>query len=169
MAKKRKNYSRTFLKKNVTAQDKAHRFIYVIKCANGYWYVGQTKHPSYRYMHHEAGTGSWFTKIHKPLKMTKIIHLGVVTQKQAEMAEDEMTMVYIQRHGVDKVRGGKYIQKDKINFIDMVYENILPEAKELTPRKRKPKDLWSDWDVAKAKKELNRSGKFRFGNYVPVK
>jgi len=167
MAKKQKNYFRTFSKKNAkeTGKDLAHRFVYVIKCKGGYWYIGQTKHPSYRYMQHESGEGSWFTKKYRPIKMTKIIHLGMVNQRQAELAENDMTEVYIQRHGVDRVRGGEYIQQDKMAYLYKLKTKIDLKP---NPKRNKAKKLWSKEDIRKAEKELNLSTKVKFGKYTPI-
>jgi|688.fasta_scaffold16185_10 hypothetical protein len=78
-------------------------FIYVLKLGNGKFYVGKTSNPQFRLDSHFRSCGSEWTRIHKPMEVLELI------PNCDEYDEDKYTRMYMDRHGVDNVRGGSYV------------------------------------------------------------
>jgi len=80
--------------------------VYVLKLQGGKYYVGKTSDVQSRFREHLSGNGSAWTRKHKPISITKTIS-GV-----SAFEEDKVTKEYMSRYGIDKVRGGTYVQID---------------------------------------------------------
>lgn len=65
-------------------EDKQHYF-YVLHCADGSFYAGYTTDPKRREKEHNAGIGSKYTKVRRPVKM--IYEQGFKTRSEATKAE----------------------------------------------------------------------------------
>lgn len=77
--------------------------VYMIECEGGYYYGGKTEKNKYeRFYEHHIGNGSEFTKLHKPLKFVEVI------ENTDAFDEDKITLKYMDKFGIDKVRGGTY-------------------------------------------------------------
>lgn len=89
-------------------QKPRHYYLYVLKLENKKYYVGVTsKKPEERFIEHRNGFyGAEWTKIHKPLSIEQTVDLGITTYEKAEEYENKITRVYIQKHGINNVRGG---------------------------------------------------------------
>ena len=92
----------TFSNVNVTGEHDPLTFLYVLACEHGMYYVGKTSNVRARYAAHAAGTGSTWTKAHKPLRLIECVPANTPT------AEDALVKVYMLRHGIECVRGGSY-------------------------------------------------------------
>lgn len=44
-------------------------YMYILKCSNGAYYTGSTKHLDFRLQQHQNGEGANFTKKHLPVKL----------------------------------------------------------------------------------------------------
>jgi len=90
-------------------------FVYIIQLEDDKWYIGKTSNPSIRLDKHFQGQGSYWTKKYKPIKIHEII------PNQTEYDEDKWTRIYMDKYGIDNVRGGTWCQivldKDTINHI----------------------------------------------------
>ena len=77
--------------------------IYVLECEEGKFYVGRTdRNVSLRIDEHFSSSGSEWTKKYKPIRVIKTI-------KDADLLdEDKYTKIYMQKYGIDNVRGGSY-------------------------------------------------------------
>ena len=75
--------------------------VYVLKCEDDCWYVGITHNLNFRLGQHFGGSGSKWTKLHKPLELVEVIYPGT-----REM-EDSKTKALVAEFG-DKVRGGSW-------------------------------------------------------------
>lgn len=77
--------------------------VYVLKLKNGMIYVGITnKDVMERFEEHVRGDGSEWTKLHEPIKIIEVL-------KNADpFDEDKYTKIYMNKYGIDKVRGGSY-------------------------------------------------------------
>jgi predicted GIY-YIG superfamily endonuclease len=76
--------------------------VYVLELQGGNYYVGSTKNIEERYRQHLNGSGAEWTKKHRPIKIIELlIDIGRFT-------EDMKVKEYMERHGMDKVRGGSY-------------------------------------------------------------
>lgn len=92
---------------------KRNRYIYVLKCAGGKYYIGQTTNLNRRLAQHKAGGGSWFTTKYKPLGVIDNFSVGEMTESQAMFYETQTTARYMNIYSVDDVRGGEFITRDK--------------------------------------------------------
>lgn len=85
--------------------------IYVLQCADDCWYVGKTtlNNLMNRGLQHGKQEACEWTKIHPAIKVEKVLF------DQNVFMEDAITLQYMQRYSVDKVRGGQYVspQLDK--------------------------------------------------------
>lgn len=84
----------------------AHFYVYVILCSDEYYYVGTTTNVTKRFNEHKNGKhGASFTKRHKPIKIISVDDLGVVSYRDAIIAENEKTLE-IMGHHPGKATGG---------------------------------------------------------------
>lgn len=47
-------------------------FKYIIECDDGSFYTGSSPNPEERFKRHKAGTGSRYTRMHKPVRIVYI-------------------------------------------------------------------------------------------------
>ena len=80
--------------------------IYVLRCQGGRFYVGKSSNVAKRYEQHMNGTGSAWTKKYKPVSIENII------ENVSPFEEDKKTKEYMAKYGIDKVRGGSYVDID---------------------------------------------------------
>lgn len=78
-------------------------YIYILGLENGKYYIGKTKNPFFRLKDHFNGIGSEWTKIHKPIKLIKII------PDCDDYDEDKYTLMFMDKYGIDNVRGGSFV------------------------------------------------------------
>ena len=81
-------------------------YIYILACDSNMYYVGKTYDIMRRLREHQdqAGKGSDFTKIYKPLRAIRII------ENANDYDEDRYTKEYMSIYGIDNVRGGSYVK-----------------------------------------------------------
>ena len=80
--------------------------IYILKLINSKYYVGKTSNIEKRFQVHLNGSGSFWTKIHKPIEIEKII------PNASPYDEDRYTKEYMGIYGINNVRGGSYVTKE---------------------------------------------------------
>ncbi len=87
-------------------------FIYVLELENKKYYVGKTTNPKFRLEQHFNSSGSQWTKKYKPIKILELISNCDVYD------EDKFTRIYMDKYGINNVRGGSYVQikLDKITI-----------------------------------------------------
>lgn len=78
--------------------------IYVLALEHGKYYVGKTTDPASRIFSHFSGYGSAWTRLHRPVRVVE------VRQNASSLDEDEVTKEYMNKYGVQNVRGGSYTQ-----------------------------------------------------------
>jgi cellular nucleic acid-binding protein len=76
--------------------------IYILKLENNKYYVGKTTNPSFRLESHFNANGSAWTKKYAPIKVLELL------PDKDDYDEDKYTKIYMDRYGVDNVRGGSY-------------------------------------------------------------
>ena len=79
--------------------------IYILRLEGGNYYVGKSDNPAQRFQQHMNGKGATWTKIHKPVKLVKVI------EKASHFDEDKHVKELMAKYGIDKVRGGTYVQE----------------------------------------------------------
>jgi hypothetical protein len=77
-------------------------YIYVLKLQKGKYYIGKTSNPQFRLESHFFSNGSEWTKIYKPLQIIELI------PNCDDYDEDKYTKMYMDKYGIDNVRGGSY-------------------------------------------------------------
>jgi hypothetical protein len=101
------DFSKMFMKDTVS--------IYILKLSHNKFYVGKTHNIFIRYKQHLNGNGSFWTKKYKPVFIDKLM------EECDDYDEDKMVKIYMNKYGIDNVRGGSYIQehlsKDAKKFI----------------------------------------------------
>ncbi len=76
--------------------------IYVIECECGTFYIGRSKTPYRRYREHERGRGAIWTQMYKPL------HFRILRHEANKYDEDNFTLEYMSKYGIEYVRGGAW-------------------------------------------------------------
>lgn len=91
-------------------QDKKHWRLYVLKLENGKYYVGATtKSVGTRFYEHKNNirAAAWTRlKGHKPKQVIYEENLGYVTKEYTERCENKLVRNYIDKYGIENVRGG---------------------------------------------------------------
>jgi predicted GIY-YIG superfamily endonuclease len=77
--------------------------IYVLRLTSNKYYVGKTHNFSRRIEDHINGSGSAWTKLHKPLKIIEIY------ENSDNYDENKYTMKTMSKYGIDNVRGGSFV------------------------------------------------------------
>jgi len=79
-------------------------YIYILKLTNCKYYVGKTTNPKIRLDDHFNFSGSNWTKKNKPIQIEKII------PDCDDFDEDKYTIKYMEKYGINNVRGGSFCQ-----------------------------------------------------------
>ena len=77
-------------------------YIYILKLENEKYYIGRTSNPKIRLENHFNNSGSEWTKKYKPISVIKVI------PDCDNYDEDKYTKIYMDKYGIDNVRGGSY-------------------------------------------------------------
>lgn len=77
--------------------------IYVLKLAQNKYYIGKTfQDIQTRYNQHVKGIGSKWTKLFRPIETVEFF------QTTNKFKEDMITKMYMDKYGIENVRGGSY-------------------------------------------------------------
>lgn len=76
--------------------------IYILRLSTCKYYIGKTKNVDKRWEEHISGNGSGWTKKYKPLSLIK----SVVSTSHFD--EDRYVKEYMEKYGIENVRGGTY-------------------------------------------------------------
>jgi hypothetical protein len=91
-------------------------FIYVLQLEKGKYYIGKTNNTKIRIETHFNSNGSEWTKIYKPIQVYEVI------PDCDDYDEDKITRKYMDKYGIDNVRGGSFssvtLDKSTINVIE---------------------------------------------------
>ena len=99
--------------------------IYILKLQGGRYYVGKSDNPMKRYQEHMNGSGSAWTRKYKPIGVEKII------PNQTDFDEDKWVKVYMSKYGIEKVRGGAYVEVELDEAQEYALNKELRGAKDL--------------------------------------
>lgn len=84
--------------------------IYILRLQGGNYYVGKTADTTRRYQKHLAGTGSAWTRKHRPVALERVI------TNASPFDEDRYVKELMAKYGIDKVRGGAYVSERLEDF-----------------------------------------------------
>ena len=79
-------------------------YIYALKLTQNKYYIGKTKNPDIRIETHFNHKGSAWTKTYPPIEINMNPTPGDVHD------EDKYTAIYMDKYGIDNVRGGMYVE-----------------------------------------------------------
>ena len=99
--------------------------IYVLRLEGGRYYVGKSDDVCKRYQQHLNGSGSAWTRKYKPISLVKTI------KNVSSFEEDKVTKEYMSKYGIDKVRGGSYVEVDLSDFQTESVKTEIWAAKDL--------------------------------------
>ncbi|CAG8466944.1 12966_t:CDS:2 [Acaulospora colombiana] len=96
-------------------------YVYVLRCRNGKYYVGETSNMRNRYNEHMSGgrRAALWTRKYRPIS---IAWVGLTNNHLLELAK---TIEYMKRHGPNNVRGAKHSQW---NLHPNTYERYLRKS-----------------------------------------
>lgn len=94
--------------------------LYILELEGGNYYVGKSADVAKRFEQHKAGTGSAWTKAHRPVKL---LETRAIT---SPYDETNVTKDLMKKYGVDKVRGGAYVS---VNLTDEQHIAIEHETR----------------------------------------
>ena len=78
--------------------------IYILELENNKYYVGKTNNIYFRLNDHMNNNGSVWTKKYKPKRLIELI------ENCDKFDEDKYTLTYMERYGINNVRGGSFCQ-----------------------------------------------------------
>ncbi len=79
-------------------------YIYILQLEQGKYYIGKTLNPEFRIEQHFQCGGTIWTKKYKPVKVLEII------PDCDDYDEDKYTRRYMDKYGIDNVRGGSFCE-----------------------------------------------------------
>jgi len=103
-------------------------FIYLIECENGKYYVGKTTDCEHRFRQHCNNKGSIWTRRHKPIKIVDVF------ETNDGFDEDKYTKKFMNKYGIDNVRGGSYTNITLTKCVKKMLEKEFMTAKDLCYR-----------------------------------
>ena len=119
--------------------------IYILKCEGGKYYVGKSTNLKRRIREHESGKGSYWTKLHRPLRIHKLFW----GDARKEMS---VTAHYMNKYGINNVRGGEFSKggdydESQVKWHldqlgDLVDIGDIKVCKTENLRKLEKRDLW---------------------------
>ena len=77
---------------------------YILELENSKYYIGISDSVNFRLYCHFQGTGSRWTRTHKPIKCLELV------PNADKLWEKTTTLDYMNRHGWENVRGGAWCQ-----------------------------------------------------------
>jgi predicted GIY-YIG superfamily endonuclease len=84
--------------------------VYILKLEGGRFYVGKSDDVNKRYQEHTHGKGSAWTKKYLPISL-------IETRKNvSHFEEDKAVKEYMNRYGIQNVRGGSYVSMDLTEY-----------------------------------------------------
>jgi len=99
--------------------------IYVLRLASGKFYVGKSENVIKRYQQHLNGNGSAWTRKYKPISLEKTI------SNVSSFEEDKVTKEYMNKYGINNVRGGSYVEIELSDFHTEALKMEIWGAKDL--------------------------------------
>lgn len=82
------------------------RSVYILELEQGKWYIGSSTDVGARLYDHFTGKGCAWTTRYKPVDVTHIY------ENASPFDEDRYTKEYMNKYGIDNVRGAAYVQFD---------------------------------------------------------
>jgi predicted GIY-YIG superfamily endonuclease len=101
-------------------------FIYILLLELNKYYIGKTNNPDIRLDYHFNLDGSEWTKIYKPIKVYEVI------SNCDSYDEDKYTLKYMEKEGINNVRGGSFSQielsEEQIKLINQMIKGATDKC-----------------------------------------
>ena len=94
-------------------------FIYALKLENSKYYIGKTTNPKIRLDKHFDLNGSKWTQKYTPLNIQEII------PDCEDFDEDKYTLKYMNKYGIDNVRGGSFCELKLTNELKKMINRMI--------------------------------------------
>ena len=94
-------------------------FIYSLKLQRGKYYIGKTESPNFRLEDHFTSSGSAWTKKYKPISIYQLI------PDMSDHDEQRITQEYMNKYGIDNVRGGPWCKVVLSDEERLFIQNLL--------------------------------------------
>jgi hypothetical protein len=94
-------------------------YIYALELQNNKYYIGRTTNPLFRLNDHFKSNGSVWTKKHNPIKTLELI------ENCDNFDEDKYTLKYMEKYGINNVRGGTFCQLQLTDDNKKVIEKMI--------------------------------------------
>lgn len=101
--------------------------LYALELEDGHYYIGMTFDVGKRFRQHGGSKGAAWTKLHKPISIIETRVTEFYDQDEVAKLEDDMTLEYALKYGLDKVRGGGYCQAKPV-WPDVILQNEMNYA-----------------------------------------
>ena len=90
--------------------------IYCLALEKDKYYIGKTENINFRLEDHQRGQGCSWTKKYKPIALLELV------ENADRYDEDKYVRIYMDRYGIDNVRGGSYstIKLTKVTVNNLV-------------------------------------------------
>ena len=97
--------------------------IYVLELVAGKYYVGKTNNPGFRIEQHFHSGGSVWTRKYRPIRVLEVIN------NCDDYDEDKYTRIYMDKHGIENVRGGSFCEEVLDEATVKMLENMSNSSK----------------------------------------
>lgn len=97
--------------------------VYILQLTSKNWYVGKTFNLEKRYTQHLRGEGSAWTSKYPPIRIFEKI------ENADDFDEDKYVKIYMNKYGINRVRGGSYIS---INLSKVQIQHLEKEIRMAT-------------------------------------
>ena len=94
-------------------------FIYSLKLQSGKYYIGKTESPNFRLEDHFVSSGSAWTNKYKPISIYQLI------PDMNDHDEQRITQDYMNKYGIDNVRGGPWCKIGLSNEEKLFIQKLL--------------------------------------------
>lgn len=91
-------------------------YLYVLRCAEDMFYIGETAQIFHRLVDHfspSGKSGSSTTQIYEPLCVHEVVFLDDADKSERLHYEDALTIEYINKYNIYQVRGGHFANYDR--------------------------------------------------------
>lgn len=121
--------------------------VYILKCENDKYYVGKTEESIKDiYKKHLDGSVCEWTRVYKPLKLITVI------SPATEFEVDKYTELYMNKYGIENVRGGKYIHMNLDDRMLQYINNEILDDEQIIYKERlieTDNEIDISWDMVK--------------------
>lgn len=114
--------------------------VYVLHCRENKYYIGRTNDLATRFVKHKVGNGSQWTKMYAPIAIVDVL-------QDAPFAELTATLHYMNKYGIENVRGGPWCTTDLLDSQKNFIRNLLEAENFARPSPEAPPEITNQEDI----------------------